>query len=121
MISAGGVFGGGRRTEKGAGGGGAGGLLDLERKEELILAKQVRQGTVVIQGGANILRVRSRKINKISCSLSSHAQKYSTVQYCSQSAASSKSLAEEICGIVHWAPFFPGVFLGVGRPFYQSV
>jgi hypothetical protein len=62
MISAGGVFGGGRRTEKGAagaGGGGAGGLLDLERKEELILAKQVRQGTVVIQGGANILRVRS--------------------------------------------------------------
>lgn len=33
-----------------------GSLLDLERKEELILAKQVRQGTVVIQGGANILR-----------------------------------------------------------------
>ena len=33
--------------------------VDRERKEELILAKQVRQGTVVIQGGANILRVGS--------------------------------------------------------------
>jgi hypothetical protein len=60
MISAGGVFGGGRRSEKAAAGGAGisgGSRLDLERKEELILAKQVRQGTVVIQGGANILRV----------------------------------------------------------------
>ena len=31
-------------------------LLDQERKEELILAKQVRQGTVVILGG-NLIRV----------------------------------------------------------------
>ena len=31
-------------------------LLDKERKEELILAKQVRQGTVVILGG-NMVRV----------------------------------------------------------------
>jgi len=29
-------------------------LLNLQRKEELILSKQVRQGTVVILGGQNI-------------------------------------------------------------------
>ena len=59
MIAAGGVLGGRSRSGGGAEKGAAGSLLDQERKEELILAKQVRQGTVVIQGGANILRVGS--------------------------------------------------------------
>ena len=51
----------------GSGGGGGGvrrgcgdqELLDRERKEELILAKQVRQGTTVILGG-NFTRVSSK-------------------------------------------------------------